>query len=187
VDNRLAVWVEVGRVSAIPSCVLDSGFYSSPLVLEVEPDLSYVGSTVHLIDHSLQLAYKVPGFEQLASDLGFSEFSASGSFIDESWRYRCGFADLRSLRAGLESRLLSAVRQSFPVHRSQIAVLQVFAISVYLSLPSSLMMSLLSKHASKYPNIYNSLFALVRNSIFLGGPSGSIPLVEEVLRIQSNR
>ena len=49
VDNRLALFVKVGAQSSLPPSVGSAGFYGEPVVLEPEPDLSYVGCVVHTV------------------------------------------------------------------------------------------------------------------------------------------
>ena len=182
-DNRLALWLRVGQTAAIPPTLLNIEFYGRPVVLETEPDLGYVGSSVHIVGLSVEVSYNVPGFAQVAFELGFDSGLDFGSFANERWRYRTCVTQVWSLRAGVETRLYGAVRQSFPISRAQCAVLQVFSICVYLYYPSSLLTPLLRKHARKFPVVYSMIFGLVRSSVFRGGPQGAINLVEEALRL----
>ena len=94
------------------------------------------------------------------------------------WKYRSPSTDSGSLRSGLESRLFSAVRLSFPPYRAQRAVLQIFAIHVFLAYPVPLQLRLLRKHAHLFPIVYSSIFDSVRRAVHQGGPGGAISLIE---------
>ena len=120
----------------------------------------------------------MPGYEQLACSLGFGEDELLEGFDDQRWRYRVNRRDVRALRSGMESRLYSAVRLSFPLRRSQIAVMQVFVICIYLEYSSIVLLALLRKHGHKFPVVYNTIFEIARASVVKGGPMGAILLIE---------
>ena len=58
------------------------------------------------------------------------------------------------LAAGMESRLHSAVRMSFPTRRAQLAVLKMFCVSLYMEYPQVILRRLLDKHGRRYPLVY---------------------------------
>jgi hypothetical protein len=176
--------LKAGQVSSIPEHVLRDDFYGRHVVLEREPDLSYIASTLHIGSHHLELAFNVPGFSELATGLGFGDTTLQTRFVDELWRYRVCKLDVRAIRSGLESRLYGAVRLSFPKCRAQAAVLKVFAISLYIQYSSALLLSLLRKHARKFPFAYNHIFDLVKQSILIGGPLGTMRLVKRVCALE---
>jgi hypothetical protein len=179
VDNRLAIWVQVGKVESLPQTVARPDFYGAPVLLEPEPDLSYVGCELHIMSRSMELSYKVPGFSELAREVGLGDKSTYGSFSDHQWRYRVGCSDLRAIRSGLEARVYGAARLSFPMHRARAALAKIYAMCIHLQYPSKLLYSLLSKHSRKFPDIYNHSFLnVLRTSVRLGGARGVIQLVE---------
>ena len=75
VDNRLAVWTQRGADATIPSILRTLDFYGHPVLLEAEPDLSYVGCMLHVCNRSIELSLKLPGFQELATDLGQGDLS----------------------------------------------------------------------------------------------------------------
>jgi hypothetical protein len=95
--------------------------------------------------------------------------------------------DRRALTSGLNSRLLGAARLSFPVSRCQAAVMKVcsvFSVSLHLQHLSQMLLQLLSKHARKFPVTHNNIFAVVRQSIVLGGPKGVMRLISSVEQLE---
>ena len=65
------------------------------------------------------------------------------------------------------------------MHRAQAALAKIYAISIHLQYPSKLMLSLLSKHSRKFPDIYSHNFQnVLRTSVRMGGARGVIQLVE---------
>ncbi len=187
VDNRLTVWIKSGQFSDLPEQMRHPDSYGSPVVLEPEPDLSYVGCIVHNMRTRLELEFKVPGFQELATTLGMGDPDSAETFDNQRWRYRNGCGDVRAVRSGTESRLCGAVRSSFPVVRAQAAVLKVFSIGVYLQHPSCELIRLLDKHARKFPIVDNGIFSSLRRCIVRGGPLGAIDLVEMVLAIEERK
>ena len=71
-----------------------------------------------------------------------------------------------------------AVRTPFPISSAQIAVINLFAISVFMAHSSKTLLTLLSKHARRFPPACNHIFDLVRRSIAEGGAVGASTLVE---------
>ena len=106
----------------------------------------------------MELSFKVPGFPELACDLGLGDPTSHEHLVDQMWRYRRSHGDLRALKSGLESRLYGAARLSFPLHRAQAAVMKVLAISIYSAYSSQMLMALLTKHARKFPIVHNHIF-----------------------------
>ena len=102
------------------------------MILEEEPDLSYIGCELKVGVSSVELLFKVPGYNELATEPGLGDSNLRGHFCDQLWRYRVGTADMRALRSGLESRLYGAARLSFPTHRAQAAVIKVPTFSIHL-------------------------------------------------------
>lgn len=82
----------------------------------------------------------------------------------------------------MESRLYGAVRLSYPSARAQVAVLQVFAVGIFLVYPASVLYALLYKHSRRFPRIYSAkVIAVARESISLGGARGAIRACEASL------
>ena len=102
----------------------------TPVVLEPEPDLKFVGVRLELSGTTVSALYVVGGFEEIrVLDSGQLSFHRA-----EAWRYRSTLsAGSRAVKmAGLLGRLHQAVRLSFPVSRARQGVVQLVA--VYLAL-----------------------------------------------------
>ena len=68
------------------------------MLLKAEPDLSYIGCSVFATGRGIELAFKVPGFDQLASTVGLGDEGLTDNFDDVLWRYRASHGDMRALR-----------------------------------------------------------------------------------------
>ena len=73
VDNRLSLSLDRGGVLDIPDHFLRSDFYGNPVLLEPEPDLCFLGAEIHIVGCTVQLSYKVQGFDELAADPGVGD------------------------------------------------------------------------------------------------------------------
>jgi hypothetical protein len=97
-------------------------------------------------------------FKELCSHLHMQECSiehAGSMMADELWRYHRDFISAVAIRNGLECRLYSAVRMSFPVMRAQVAVAHFFALCTFLKYSIGIMRRLLKKHKGLFPDVYS--------------------------------
>ena len=153
VDNLLTVHIRRGSQDGLPPVLYDLQMYGSTVILEFEPDLSYLGLELVIRHGSIKLALKVPGYCEI---LEHGPCKEPTDLIREKWRYRSPTAGCspRNLLAGFASRPHMAARYAFPKRRSQAGVVQLFCVALVVGHTRVELRKLMNKHAKAYPMLY---------------------------------
>jgi hypothetical protein len=157
VDNRLCLFLRK-KTPLMPSALFNKHFYDYPLELEPEPSMSFLGSDVLVSCNTIEMQFEVPGFLELAYDIERGQ--NSDTFTTQQWRYKSPISagSVSHLKVGLDSKLHDAVRKSFPIHRAQIAITQLFAVAAKMSFHGKDLKFLLNKHQRRYIAVYSDEF-----------------------------
>jgi len=155
----------------LPSALYDQYFYEEPVVLEDEPDLSFLGLQIHTCRLGVEAGLIVPGFDKLSACLlgGTGTGDLVQPLQNDMWRYRspASAGSIGVLVSGFSARLHLAARLSFPVRRAQASVIMLFVICVVLRIPVKALMDLLKVHSMRYPSVYSPVVGRALAATFL--------------------
>ena len=151
----------------MPKALRSACFYGETVVLEFEPDFSYLGLRILPTGHSFHLEVIVPGYAEIENSYPFQP-----KIVSERWRYRTAMSSgsARGLLSGFESRLHTAARFGRPASRAREAVAKLVTIAVVTGQDTRLLRRVLKKHGMKHPHAYSAQFRkALLNAIKLPG------------------
>jgi hypothetical protein len=85
----------------------------------------------------------------------------------------------------MTGRLHNTARTSFPNIRAQVAVLELFAISIWLQYPKAVLQGFVKQHSRRYPMVYSpSVLGVLRCAIAAQGKAGVLFLASFILSLK---
>ncbi|CAK0832692.1 unnamed protein product [Prorocentrum cordatum] len=156
VDNRVVLGLQrkIGGATLVPSSLLDPGFYVDPVVLEPEPDNSFVGVKVLTDGLRVEAQYAVYGFPDIVVEAGSLRFP-----MHHKWRYRSGASGGSAAVkvAGLLGRMHQAIRLSYPIRRARRAVVQLAVVYLALGHDHKDLVGAMQTVGKRYPHVVGTL------------------------------
>ena len=152
VDNLLAIYQRIDDEPTLPEWLQSSSCYGSSIILEHETTLDYLGLTLLPTAFSFHLAMIVPGFDELGLH--------DGRLWSQKWRYRSavGATNRAAVVGGIEARLHNAIRFTYPLIQTHIAIAKLMAIANAVEFSQEALVRLTNKFAGRYPSKFTPAF-----------------------------